>query len=81
MVSFNVDTKLTRRSRPLLINVGAKSTRQHNGCNIYYNKRWLHAAVATSVKIRLCQHTDDKSPIQSTMVWLGRHHLAFAVAK
>ena len=30
-----------RRSWPLLINVGAKSTHQHDCCNIYYNKRWL----------------------------------------
>ena len=36
--------------------------------------------VATSINKRLCQHADDKSPIESTMVWLGRHHLAFAVA-
>ena len=39
MVSFTVGTKSTRRSRPLLIKVGAKSTCQHHGCNIYYNKR------------------------------------------
>ena len=38
MVSFNVGAKSTRRSRPLLIKVGAKSTHQHDGCNIYYNK-------------------------------------------
>ena len=39
--------------------------------------------VTTSINKRLCQHTvdtDDESAIQSTMVWLGRHHLAFAVA-
>ena len=35
--------------------------------------------VATSINKRLCQHADDKSPIESTMVWLGRCHLAFAV--
>ena len=35
---------------------------------------------ATSINKRLCQHADDKSPIESTMVSLGRHHLAFAVA-
>ena len=39
MVSFNVGAKSTRRSRPVLIKVGTKSTRQHDGCNIYYNKR------------------------------------------
>ena len=39
--------------------------------------------VTTSINKRLCQHivdTDDESAIQSTMVWLGRRHLAFAVA-
>ena len=36
--------------------------------------------VATSINKRLCQHADDKSPIESTMVWLGRHHHVFAVA-
>ena len=39
-----------------------------------------HATVATSINKRLCQHTDNKLPILSTMVWLGRRHLAFAVA-
>ena len=39
MVSFTVGAKSTRLSWPLLIKVGAKSTRQHDGCNIYYNKR------------------------------------------
>ena len=39
MVSFTVGAKSMRRSRPLLIKVGAKSTHQHDGCNIYYNKR------------------------------------------
>ena len=37
----------------------------------------------TSVNKRLYQHTVDTadgSAIQSTMVWLGRRHLAFAVA-
>ena len=36
--------------------------------------------VATSINIRLCQHADDKSLIESTMVWHERCHLAFAVA-
>ena len=36
--------------------------------------------VATSINKRLCQHADNKSLIESTMVWLERHHLAFAVA-
>ena len=36
--------------------------------------------VATSINKRLCQHADDKSRIESTMAWLKRHHLAFAVA-
>ena len=47
--------------------------------------------VTTSINKRLCQHADDKLPIQSlqwcglvcglvAMVWLGRCHLAFAVA-
>ena len=37
-----------------------------------------HATVATSINKCFCQHTDNKSPMQSTMVWLGRCHLAFA---
>ena len=36
--------------------------------------------VATSINKRLCQHADDKSLIESTMVWPERRHLAFAVA-
>ena len=36
--------------------------------------------VTTSINKRLCQHADDKSLIESTMVWLERRHLAFAVA-
>ena len=36
--------------------------------------------VATSINKRLCQHADDKSLIESIMVWLERCHLAFAVA-
>ena len=36
--------------------------------------------IATSINKCLCQHADDKSLIESTMVWLGRRHLAFAVA-
>ena len=41
--------------------------------------------VTTSINKRLCQHrptvyTDDESAIQSTIVWLRRRHLAFAVA-
>ena len=35
--------------------------------------------VATSIK-RLCQHADDKLAIESTMLWLGRRPIAFAVA-
>ena len=74
MVSFTVGAKLARRSRPLLLKVGAKLTCQHDGCNIYYNKcRDLYNK-------RLCQHADDKSLIESTMVWHERRHLAFAVA-
>ena len=46
MVSFTVGAKSTRQSQPLLIKVGAKSTRHHDGCNIYYNKR-------------LCPHADN----------------------
>ena len=37
----------------------------------------------TSINKRLCQYTVDtanESVIQSTMVWLGRRHFAFAVA-
>ena len=67
------------------IKVGAKSTHQHDGCNIYYNKRCdltytinVATMVATSINKRLCQHA-DKSQIELTMVWLGRRHLAFAV--
>ena len=36
--------------------------------------------VATPINKRLCQHADEKSLIESTMVWLERRHLAFAVA-
>ena len=36
--------------------------------------------VATSINKRLCQHADDKSLLESTMVRLERRHLAFAVA-
>ena len=36
--------------------------------------------VAASINKRLCQHADDKSLIESTMVWHERRHLAFAVA-
>ena len=36
--------------------------------------------VVTSINKRLCQHADDKSLIESTMVWNERRHLAFAVA-
>ena len=36
--------------------------------------------VTTSINKRLCQHADNKSLIESTMVWLERRHLAFAVA-
>ena len=36
--------------------------------------------VVTSINKRLCQHADDKSLIESTMVWHERRHLAFAVA-
>ena len=36
--------------------------------------------VVTSINKHLCQHADGKSLIESTMVWLERHHLAFAVA-
>ena len=35
--------------------------------------------VATSINKRLCQHADDKSLIESTMVGFERRHLAFAV--
>ena len=42
MVSFSVGAKSVRRSRPLLLNVVAKLTCQHDGCNIYYNKRRDH---------------------------------------
>ena len=36
--------------------------------------------VATSINKHLCQHAEDKSLIESTMVWHERRHLAFAVA-
>ena len=49
--------------------------------------QWLHiitinvaTTVGTSINKSLCQHADDKSPIESTMVWLGRSHLSFAAA-
>ena len=49
-------------------------TCQHDGYNIYYNKcRDLYNK-------RLCQHAEDKSLIESTMVWHERCHLTFAVA-
>ena len=70
MVSFTVGAKSARRSRPLLLKVGAKLTCQHDGCSIYYNKR------RDLYNKRLCQHADDKSLIESTMVWLERRHLA-----
>ena len=73
MVSFTVGAKSSRRSRPLLLKVCAKLTCQHDGCNIYYNKRH------DLYNKRLCQRADDKSLIESTMVWLERCHLAFAV--
>ena len=38
------------------------------------------STVATSINKRLCQHADDKALIESTMAWLERRHLAFAVA-
>ena len=34
--------------------------------------------VTTSINKRLCQHADDKSLIESTMVWHERRHLAVA---
>ena len=40
----------------------------------------IATTVATSINKRLCQHADDKSLIESTMVWLKRRRLAFAVA-
>ena len=85
MVSFKVGAKTMRRWRPLLLNLDAKSTRQQDCCDLYYNKRWHHVYRPWSrpLLINVCQHTvdtDDGSPIQSTMVWLGRCHLAFAVA-
>ena len=36
--------------------------------------------VATAINKHLFQHADDKSLIESTMMWLERRHLAFAVA-
>ena len=74
-----------RRWRPLLLNFGAKSARQQDCCDLYYNKRWHQVDRPRSrpLLINVCQHavdTDDGSLIQSTMVWLGRRHLAFAVA-
>ena len=36
--------------------------------------------VTTSINKCLCQHADDKSLIESTMMWHERRHLAFAVA-
>ena len=56
----------TQQSRHLLINVGTS--------------RPANATVATSINKRLCQHTVNKSTIQSTRAGLGRCHLAFAVA-
>ena len=76
MVSFNVGAKLMRWSRPLLIKVGAKSTRQHDGCKIYYNKRWLQVDMPRSRPLLINVYVN----IQMTMVWLGRCHLSFAVA-
>ena len=40
MVSFKVGAKTMRRWRPLLLNFGAKLTRQQDCCDLYYNKRW-----------------------------------------
>ena len=36
--------------------------------------------VVSSINKRLCQHADDKSLIEPTMVCVKRRHLAFAVA-
>ena len=85
MASFKVGAKTMRWWWPLLLNFGAKSTRQKDCCDLYYNKRWHQVDRPRSrpLLINVCQHsvdTDDGSPIQSTMVWLGRRHLAFAVA-
>ena len=81
MVSFTVGAKSSRQSRPLLLKVGAKLTCQHDGCNIYYNKRCdLYNKRRDPLLINVCQHADDKSLIESTMVRLERRHLAFAVA-
>ena len=85
MVSFTIGAKSARWSWPLLLKVGAKLTCQHNGCNIYYNKRRdlynKHRDHGRDLINKcLCQHADDKSLIESTMVWLERRHLAFAVA-
>ena len=72
MVSFTVGAKSARRSRPLSVPSRLANTMVATSITIN---------VATSINKRLCQHADDKSPIESTMVWLGRCHLAFAVAK
>ena len=80
MVSFTVGAKSTRQSLHLLIKVGANLTCQHNGCNIYYNKRRNFYNKSPTINKRLCQHADDKSPIELTIVWLGRRYLVFAVA-
>ena len=58
-----------------------KSWRQHDGCpSITINVATSTINVATYINKCLCQHGDEKSLIESTMVWLGRCHLAFAVA-
>ena len=59
--------------RTVTTSILAKSTRQHDGCNIYYNKcRDLYNKRLSACRRQIA----DKS----TMVWLGRCHLAFAVA-
>ena len=40
MVSFKVGAMTMQRWRPILLNLDAKSTRQQDCCDLYYNKRW-----------------------------------------
>ena len=48
--------------------------------NVVASTMNVATTVATSINKCLCQHADDISLIESTMVWLERRHLAFAVA-
>ena len=65
MVSFAVGAKSARRSRPLLLKVGANTM---VATSITINVVTSTINVTTSINKRLCQHEDDKSLTESTMM-------------